>query len=115
MSFVALPHDFDVKTGECRGYQIAMQEDGSDLMPIGFLRGDKNLPVDLGKLSENFAAMLNDRDPMHMIGQTHDMYFERFPEGMSLRFRKDEGVSEAGAMFTLLPGFTLKFEEDLND
>jgi hypothetical protein len=112
MSFVSLPHDFDAHTGECRGYQIALQDQG-DLTPIGFLRGDRDLPCDLRKLAENFASVLNGNDPLYTDIRNHDMYYERYSGGINFRFKKpnEEGVSEVGAMFTLLPGVELDYDE----
>jgi hypothetical protein len=112
MSFVSMPHDFDVRTGECRGYQIAMQQDG-EMLPVGFLRGGSDLPCDLRKLAENFASILNGHEPLYRDGKTHEMYFERHSGGLNFRFKnpKEDGISEVGAMFTILPGVELKYDD----
>lgn len=113
MSYVSLPNDFDANTGECRGYQIAKQRDG-ELLPIGFLRGGADLPCDLRKLAENFASILNGKDPIYKDGRSHDMYFERHAEGLSFRFKdpRVEGVSHACALFTCLSGIELEFDDE---
>ncbi|MBU6234208.1 MAG: hypothetical protein KGQ41_00035 [Alphaproteobacteria bacterium] len=113
MSFVSLPHDFDVRTGACRGYQIAVQQDG-ELLPIGFMRGDADLPCDLRKLAENFASILNGHEPLYQENGTHEMFFERHSGGLNFRFKKpdEDGVTEVGAMFTLLPGMELEYSDE---
>ena len=113
MSYVSLPNDFDAHTGECRGYQIAMQRDG-ELLPIGFLRGAAGLPCDLRKLAENFASILNGQDPIYKDGGSHDMYFERHAEGLSFRFKdpKAEGLSQPYALFTSLSGIELEYDDE---
>lgn len=83
------------------------------MIPVGFLRGGLSLPVDLEKLSQNLASMLNGNGPLHRIGRTHQMYYERHAEGLNFRFRVPQnGVSETAAMFTLLPGIELDFEDE---
>ncbi len=110
MSYICLPHDFDAQTGECKSFQIALS-DGGDLTPVGYLRGCEGLPVDLGRLSENFAAVLNGNNPLYRLGPDHQMFYEPYPGGMNLRFRKKDGggISEVGVMFTLSPGAEMDF------
>ena len=112
MSFICLPHDFDARTGECKSFQIAVN-DGGDITPVGYLRGCQGLPVDLARLSENFAAMLNGNNPLYRMGSGHQMFYEQHDGGMNLRFRKkdDGSVSEIGALFTLSPGIEMEFED----
>lgn len=112
MSFISLPHDFDVQTGACRGYQIALQQEG-ELLPVGFLRGDRDLPCDLRKLAEDFTSILNGGKPLYKESCTHEMFFERHAGGINFRFKKphEEGVSQTGAMFTILPGVELEYDE----
>lgn len=113
MSFISLPYEFDPESGACRSFQIALHADG-EIVPVGFLRRQDSLPVDLQKLSENMAAMLNGHAPLHQIGDTHAMYYERHAAGMNFRFRESRigGVSILGAMFTSLPGIELEFEDE---
>jgi hypothetical protein len=115
MSFISVPHDFDPKTGDCRGYQIAKQVDG-EITPIGFLRGGADLPCDLRKLTENFVAILNNHELIYKDAHQHDMFYERHAGGINFRFKKpqDTGVSEIGAMFTVLPGVELEFDDNKN-
>lgn len=112
MSFICLPQDFDAKTGRPLAFQIAMNEEGV-LTPVGFMRGSRELPVDLARLSENFAAMLNGNKPLYRLGEDYQMFYEKHDGGMNLRFRKsqEDGVSEVGALFTLLPGIEMDIDD----
>jgi hypothetical protein len=115
MSFISVPHDFDPKTAECRGYRIEKQE-GGEITPVGFLRGGADLPCDLRKLTENFIAILNGNALIYRDAYQHDMFYERHAGGLNFRFKKPDeaGVSQVGAMFTLLPGVELEFDDNEN-
>ena len=109
MSVISMPFDFDTASGVCKGYQIIDMTSGI-AEPVGIMRGGEHLPIDLRKLSENFAAMLNGHEPLHYMKSDYRMFFERHSEGFNFRFRNAAlgGVSEVGALFTLMPGVTME-------
>ena len=109
MSVISMPFEFDAASGVCKGYQIIDMASGI-AEPVGIMRGGEHLPIDLEKLSQNFAAMLNGHGPLHSFDSDYKMYFERHSEGINFRFRNAAkgGVSEVGALFTLMPGVKME-------
>lgn len=107
MSVVAMPYEFDPASGACKGVQI--MDMGTDEI-IGVMRATSALPIDLEMLSQNFAAMLNGHAPLHQMRSEFQMFFEQHSEGFNFRFRHAVrgGVSEVGALFTLMPGVEME-------
>lgn len=103
MSYICLPHDFDERTGECKSFQIVIN-DGGDLTPVGYLRGPES-PVELARFSDNVVSALNNNKPLYRLGPDHQMFYEPYEGGANFRFRsRDGGVSETGVMLTFTPG-----------